>query len=179
MVERTPHVFEVEFRRVKRSARVCLLALMALPLFFYGPLLWNDGSYAGRWEFAPDMAARPATCVGLPPIIQHCAVTFGDSKNSGLMKQHYLVFALDWNQATPDIVRNSAGQFSNSIAASANGLMSRIGALFMLILLGFLIERLFLAFYWRGLLNRPSLVVSPTEQSKETVMLSRDRRDHY
>ena len=74
---------------------------------------------------------------------------------------------------------NGVGQFSNSIAVSANGLMSRIGALFVLLLLGLMIERLALAFYWRGVLNRPSLIVAPTEQSKETVMLSRDRRDHF
>lgn len=179
MVEIAPHVFEVEFRRVKRTARVCLLALIAVPLFYYGPLLWNDGSYAGRWEFAPDLVARPVMCNGVPHIMQHCEVTFGDSKNSGFMKRQYLVFAMDWNRATPDIVRNGVGQFSNSIAVSANGLMSRIGALFVLLLLGLMIERLALAFYWRGVLNRPSLIVAPTEQSKETVMLSRDRRDHF
>jgi hypothetical protein len=178
MGQTAPHVLELEFRRLKRSARMVVLAVMALPLFYYGPLLWTDGSYNGRWDFVTDVSVRPAVCKGVPGILQACEVNYVDRLTRRSGKLEYLVANVDWNNVMPDIVRNSNGHHSSSMAVTTKGLLERLGALLILLFALIFAEKFFLMIVWKSKGGRQAPPGALSKLSKETVLLSRDRRDH-
>ena len=181
MIEKTLEVIELEYRWMKRFARVLLLALVAIPVFQFGPLLWKDGSYADRWLFAANMEPQPIECRGYPFIIQLCDLKFTDKNDTGVKKINYInymVFGADWTNALPDIIRSSTGHYSSTIATTGPGLIARTGALFALFLVGFCLEKIVLAVLWRLMVSKMTVVAPPSPRSDETVILSRDRRDH-
>ena len=179
MIEKTLEIIELEYRWMKRFARLLLLAAMALPLFQYGPLLWKDGSYAERWNVIVNWETVPIECRGSAYILQQCEVKFIDRNDGRTMMIEYLVFGSNWNGALPDLLRTSTGNYSSSIAVSGPGLLARASALLALFLTGLCIEKLALAAIWRVMLAKVPGVAPPPTRSDETVILSRDRRDHF
>ncbi len=179
MVKPVPHVYEVEFRWAKRMARVVVLIIMAVPVWYYGPLLFKDGSFGGRWEYLVEKEVEPTVCVGVPYLLQICEVKFSDRITRRAGKLEYLLTYSDFNHKAPDIVRGSPGHYSSSGAVTVKGILERLGAFFVILIALLILEKLYLAWYWRALLNRPSLLVPEPEQSREATSLSRDRRDHF
>lgn len=173
-----PEVLEAEYRRMKRLARTIVILLMAFPLYFYGPLLWRDGSYNGRWDFAADVEARPAHCRGQAYILQLCEVSFADRMNNRMVKLDYVVIGTDWNEVVPDIVRSSTGHFTSSIAVTGPGLLTRASAFMFLMMIAYVLEKLFLMYTMKSLM-RKAVAMSPQVRVREATLLSRDRRDHY
>ena len=171
-----PELLQAEYRRMKRIARVLVLLLMAFPVYAYGPLLWKDGSYGGRWDFAADMEARPAQCMGAAYILQLCEVSFADRANNRFVKLDYVVMGADWSQVVPDIVRSSSGHFTTSIAISGHGLLTRAIAFMFLMMIAYVIERIFLVITFRSLV-RKAAIMAPGPRIREATLLSRDRRD--
>ena len=165
--------------RLKRSARAFLIAFMMLPIIFYGPLLWKDGSYLGRWEFAAEMEPHPMACSGSAYLFQHCTIQFKDKTNREVSTINYLVSGTNWNNVVPDIVRGVDGQITTSIAVTGAGLAARIGALLILLFLGLCIERLGLYMMWRWIERHGPIFQQHVQVSKELTLLSRDRRDHF
>ena len=178
MIEKTREVIELEYRWMKRFARILLLVVIAFPLFQYGPLLWKDGSYGGRWNFAANMEPQPIECKAFIYFLQSCELKFAERTEGRSMTIHYLLIGGDWSNAVPDIIRSSNGHYSSTIATSMPGLLSRAGALFSLALIGFCIEKLVLALIWRSMVSQLPVVATTAQRSSETVSLSRDRRDH-
>ncbi len=179
MIEKTLEVIELEYRWMKRFARLLLLAVMALPLFQFGPVLWKDGSYSERWNVMVNMEAQPVDCRGVAYVLQQCEVKFVDRNDGRTLMLDYLVFGANWGGALPDLLRTSTGHFSSSIAVSGPGLMARAGALLVLFLAGLCIEKLALALIWRLMLAKVPVAAPAPTRSDETVILSRDRRDHF
>jgi hypothetical protein len=180
MIEKTLEIIELEYSWMKRFARILLLSVMAFPTFQYGPLLWKDGSYDGRWNFAANMEPQPIGCQGYPSIIQWCDLKFAertDKIDKKVMKISYMTFGADWNNALPDVIRSSDGHYSSTIATNGPGLLARTGALLALFIVGLCIEKIALLFIWRSMVARVPVVAPPPPRSKETVMLSRDQRD--
>lgn len=177
MIEKTLEVIELEYRWMKRLARLLLLGLMAFPLFQHGPLLWKDGTFNGRWNFAANMEPLPIECRGVPYILQSCDVKFVDRDGGRAISLDYLVFGADWNNALPDIVRSTIGHYSSTIAVSGPGLLARGGALLAMFLLGLCIEKLVMLKVWRFMVARVPVIAPPPPRSNETVILSRDQRD--
>jgi len=181
MIEKTLEVIELEYRWMKRFARVLLLACMAFPLLLYGPLLWKDGSYDDRWLFAAAMQPQPLECRGYPYILQLCELKFSeriDLRTGNLNYINYMVFGTDWTNARPDIIRSSTGHYSSTIATNGPGLLARTGALLFLLIVGLFIERITLMFLWRTMVAGLPVAAPPPPRTNETVILSRDRRDH-
>ena len=179
MIESTLEIIELEYRWMSRFARLLLLATIALPLFQYGPLLWKDSSYAERWNVIVNTDAVPVECRGPTYILQQCEVKFVDRNDGRTMMIEYLVFGSNWSGAKPDLLRTSTGSYSSSIAVSGPGLVARAGALLALFLAGLCIEKLALAVIWRHMLAKVPVVAPTPSRSDETVILSRDRRDHF
>ena len=177
MTVNLPEVLQAEYRRMKRIARVLVILLMAFPVYAYGPLLWKDGSYSGRWDFAADVEARPAQCRGAAYVLQLCEVSFADRVNNRLVKLDYVVMGADWNQVVPDIVRSSSGHFTSSIAITGSGLLTRASAFMFLMMFAYALERLFLVITFRSLVRKAAIMI-PTPRVREATLLSRDRRDH-
>ena len=180
MIEKTLEVIELEYRWMKRFARILLLAVMAFPVFQYGPLLWKDGSYDGRWLFAANMEPQPIECSGYPFVIQWCDLKFAErteKTDKKVMKINYLVFGANWISAIPDIIRSSDGHYSSTIATNGPGLLARTGALLALFIFGLCIEKIALLILWRSMVARVPVVAPPPQRSRETVILSRDQRD--
>lgn len=171
-----PEPLQAEYRRMKRIARVLVLILMAFPVYAYGPLLWKDGSYSGRWDFAADVEPKPAQCRGIAYILQLCEVSFADRGSNRLVKLDYVVLGADWNQVVPDIVRSSSGHFTSSIAISGQGLLTRASAFMLLMMIAYALERLFLVITFRSLM-RKAIIMAPAPRIREATLLSRDRRD--
>ena len=141
MIEKTLEIIELEYRWMKRFARLLLLAAMALPLFQYGPLLWKDSSYAERWNVIVNWETVPIECRGSAYILQQCEVKFIDRNDGRTMMIEYLVFGSNWNGALPDLLRTSTGNYSSSIAVSGPGLLARASALLALFLTGLTFDR--------------------------------------
>ena len=70
MIEKTLEIIELEYRWMKRFARLVVFGIMAFPLVQFGPTLWQDGSYSGRWIFAAIMEPQPIECKGVAYILQ-------------------------------------------------------------------------------------------------------------
>ena len=177
MIEKTLEVIELEYRWMKRFARILLLSLMAFPIFQYGPLLWRDGSYDGRWLYAATMEPQPIECSGYSLLIQLCELKFAERTEKKVMKLNYMTFATDWTNALPDIIRSSSGHYSSTIAINGPGLLTRTSALIALYIFGLCIEKIALLFIWRSMVARVPVIAPPPPRSKETVILSRDQRD--
>lgn len=177
MIEKTLEVIELEYRWMKRFARILLLSLMAFPLFLYGPLLWRDGSYDGRWLYAATMEPQPIECSGYSLLIQLCEFKFADRVDKKPMKINYMIFGADWANAVPDVIRSSNGHYSSTIATNGPGLLARTGALLALFIFGLCIEKIALLMIWRSMAAHLPVVAPPVVRSKETVILSRDQRD--
>jgi len=177
MIVKTREVIELEYRWMKRFARVLLLAVMAFPIFNHAPLLWKDGSYEGRWAFAATLEPQPLECRGYPYILQFCELKFAEKNGGQTMAISYMLMGANWTGALPDIIRSSTGHYSSTIATSGPGLLQRAGALIGLFIFGVCIEQLVLSVLWRSMIARVPVIV-PEVRSTETVMLSRDRRDH-
>ena len=181
MIEKTLEVIELEYRWMKRFARMMLLACMSFPLFLHGPLLWKDGSYDGRWLFAATMEPQPIECRGFSYFLQFCELKFSEKNDLRAMKFNsinYMVFGADWTNALPDIIRSSTGHYSSTIATNGPGLLARTGALFFLFIVGLCIEKITLMMLWRTMVARVPVEAPPPVRTTETVILSRDRRDH-
>ena len=173
-----PEALESEYRRMKRFARILVILLMAFPIYCYGPLLWRDGSYNGRWDFAPEVEARPAHCKGAAYILQLCEVSFADRLNNRMVKLDYVVVGTDWNDIVPDIVRSSTGHFTSSIAVTGPGLLTRASAFMFMMMIAYVLEKLFLKYTFNALV-RKAVAMTPQPRVREATLLSRDRRDHY
>lgn len=173
-----PEVLQAEYRRMKRFARTVVIVLMALPIYWYGPLLWKDGSYNGRWDFAADVESRPAQCKGPAYVLQLCEVSFADRLNNRMVKLEYVVVGTDWNEVVPDIVRSSTGHFTSSIAVTGPGLLTRASAFMFLMMVAYLLEKLFLKFTLESL-KQKAIALAPPPRVREATLLSRDRRDHF
>ena len=115
MIVKTLEVIEYEYRWMKRFARILLLSLMAFPVFQYGPLLWKDASYEGRWLYAAAMEPQPIECSGYPSLIQLCELRFAERTEKKVMKLNYMVFGVNWTNVLPDIIRSSSGHYSGSV----------------------------------------------------------------
>ena len=173
-----PEVMDVEYRRMKRFIRLVLIVTLSVPVYFYGPLIWKDGSYAGRWVFAADISERPVECRGAAYFLQLCEVRFVDRLNNRFVKLDYLIIGTDWSEAATDIVRSSEGHLTGAIGVTAHAILMRIGALFSLVMLGFIVEWIVRRIKYLSLQNR---LMGQTigARRREAVMLSRDRRDHF
>ena len=170
---------QAEFRRMKTIYRILVLALMALPVIDYGPLLWKDGSYAGRWDFVADVEARPAQCRGAAFILQLCEISFPDRQNNRVVRLDYMVVGTDWNDLLTDIVRSSTGHFTGMNDINGPALFARAGAFMVLMMIAFMFER-FLLFVTLKALHRRAAAAAPLPAARvrEATLLSRDRRDH-
>ena len=177
MIVKTLEVIEYEYRWMKRFARILLLSLMAFPVFQYGPLLWKDASYEGRWLYAAAMEPQPIECSGYPSLIQLCELRFAERTEKKVMKLNYMVFGVNWTNVLPDIIRSSSGHYSSTIATNGPGLLVRSGALLALFIFGLCIEKIALMIIWRSMAAQLPVVAPPVARSKETVILSRDQRD--
>jgi hypothetical protein len=171
-----PEVLDVEYRRMRKIARLVLVAMMAIPVYFYGPQLWRDGSYGGRWIFAGEVDVRPVECSGAIFFLQFCDVKFTDRSNNRAVTLDYAVVGTDWNQMVPDIVRTSAGHYSSAIAVTGPGLFARGFAFGVLAAFAFLVEWLLMRIAFKALL-RKATAMEPASRVREAVLLSRDRRD--
>ena len=156
-----------------------LIALMMLPIIGYGPLLWKDGSYSGRWEFAAEMEPHPMACSGSAYLFQFCTIQFKDKTNHDVSTIYYMVSGTNWNNVVPDIVRGVDGQITTSIAVTRPGLAARIGALLILLILGLCVEKLGLYMMWRWIDRHGAIFQQRLQASKELTLLSRDQRDHF
>jgi hypothetical protein len=174
----TREILAREHRNLKRFARLLLILIMALPLAYWGPLLWKDGSVKGRWEFIADSDVRPADCWGVPYLLQGCQIKFADRPGGRLSNLNYLTTATDWMGVKPDLVRNTEGNYSSSIGVTGEGIVKRSGALALLLAIGFLIEQIILRIHWNRVLSLEPVDDTASPQSNETTILSRDRRDH-
>lgn len=172
-----PELLDVEYRRMKRICRVILLLAMAVPIYFYGPLIWKDGSYSGRWVFAADIGERPVECRGSALIFQMCEVRFVDRVNKRTVRLDYFIVTTDWSEATTDIVRSSDGHLTAAIGVTANAILMRISALFCLAVLAFIIESVLKRIKVHSLQRRLAPQTDATRR-RDAVLLSRDRRDH-
>ena len=90
----------------------------------------------------------------------------------------YLVFGTDWNGIVPDIIRDTNGNYSSTVAVSGPGLLARAAAIFALFIMLLCIEKICLSMIWRFMVDRLPATTQPVTRSTETVILSRDRRDH-
>ncbi len=169
---------------MQRLCRALIIVLMAFPLYIYGPLLWKDGAYGGRWDFAVDVKASAAHCRGAAYILQHCEISFPDTRTNRVVSLNYVVVGADWNGAVTDIVRSSSGHISSTIAITRPALVTRASAFILLMMIAFVLER-FLLFVTRKsgalktLFPQPASVgPSHTPRVREATLLSRDRRDH-
>ena len=178
MIEKTLENIELEYRWMKRFARLVVFAMMAFPLFNFGPSLWQDGSYSGRWTFAANMEPQPIECKGVAYILQSCELKFSQKDNGRAMTLEYLVFGTDWSGVVPDIIRPLNGAYSSTIAVSGPGLLVRAAAIFALFIMLLCVEKIGLLMIWRFMVDRLPEAHQPVTRSTETVSLSRDRRDH-
>ena len=170
-----PEIFDQEYRRLKRITRAVLLLVMAYPIYVYGPMIWKDGSYAGRWIFAADIPQGHIECSGVPYFLQSCEVKFLAANRP--VKFDYLVAGTSWSEGMTDIVRSAEGRVTAAVGVTGPGLLSRVGALFALLMFCFLIERIIWGVKFHSLRSKVFGFV-PTTNKRESVMLSRDRRDH-
>ena len=173
-----PPALAEQYRYVKAAAGILLLLLMSLPMLVFGSLLLQDGTYAGRWEFAASAAPEPIECRGVPYVAQYCSLKFTDAVKRRQTQLDYLVSGDDWRNRKPDVVRSSLGHFSSSIAITSKGIIGRFGSLLGLLLLGLVIVQFLLYLYWQFLKIRAPRMWQARQQSKDAVLLSRDRRDH-
>ena len=178
MIEKTLEVIEWEYRWMKRFGRMVVFAIMLFPLLQFGPLLWKDGSYSGRWNFAANMEPQPIDCKGVAYILQTCELKFSEKNDGRTMVIEYLLFGTDWSGVVPDIIRASNGTYSSSVAVSGPGLLARAGAILALFIMLLLIEKIGLLMIWRAMVDQLPTPPPPVVRSTETVSLSRDRRDH-
>jgi hypothetical protein len=173
-----PPAIAMEYHQVRGAARIVLLLMMAAPMFLFGPLLARDGSFMGRWEFAAGASVEPIECQGVPYVAQYCQLKFINPVSGRAVQLDYLLSGDDWSDRKPDVVRSANGHYTSSIAVTSKGMISRIGAFLGLFLLGFLLEQLFLNMYFQTLRRGEPIAPQAPQQSRETVALSRDRRDH-
>ncbi len=178
MIEKTLEIIEWEYRWMKRFARLVVFAIMAYPLVHFGPCLWQDGSYSGRWIFAANMEPQPIECRGVAYILQSCELKFSQKDNGRTMTLEYLVFGTDWNGVVPDIIRPLTGAYSSTVAVSGPGLLARAGGIFALFIMLLVVEKIGLVMIWRVMIDKLPEAPQPMTRSTETVSLSRDRRDH-
>ena len=178
MIEKTLEIIEWEYRWMKRFARLVVFAIMAYPLVHFGPCLWQDGSYSGRWIFAANMEPQPIECRGVAYILQSCELKFSQKDNGRTMTLEYLVFGTDWAGLVPDIIRPLNGAYSSTVAVSGPGLLARASAIFALFIMLLCVEKIGLLMIWRFMVDRLPEAPQPVTRSTETVILSRDRRDH-
>ncbi len=163
---------------MRRFYRILIIVLLAFPVFNYGPLLWKDGSYAGRWDFVADMEARPTQCWGPAFILQICEISFPDRTNNRMVKLNYVIVGADWHDCVTDIVRSSTGHITSMITITGSAIHTRTGAFIALIMVAFLLERFLLFATHRALLRRAAAAApSPGARVREATLLSRDRRD--
>ena len=164
---------------MKRFYRALIIVLMAFPLYVYGPLMWKDGSYGGRWDFAADVQASPAHCRGAAYVVQLCEISFPDREKNQVVSLNYVVVGADWNNAVTSIVRSSSGHFTSMIAITGPAIATRASAFMLLMMIAFVFERFLLFVTLKALFSRAA-EVQPlyTPRIREATLLSRDRRDH-
>ena len=164
---------------MKRFYRALIILLMAFPLYIYGPLLWKDGSYGGRWDLAADVGASAAHCKGAAYVLQLCEINFPDRQNNRVVSLNYVVVGADWNNAVTDIVRSSTGHFTSMIAITGPALVTRASAFMFLMMIAFVFERFLLFVTLKALVGRATdAMPKPAPRIREATLLSRDRRDH-
>jgi hypothetical protein len=179
MIEKTIEIVELEYRWMKRFARFIVFGIMTVPLLFFGPSLWKDGSYSGRWIYAANMEPQPIECKGVPFVLQTCELKFSEKNDGRTMMIEYFVFGTDWSGIAPDIIRTLNGPYSSTIAVSGPGLLARAGAMFALFVMLLFVEKIGLLMIWRFMVDQLPAPPPPVLRSTETVSLSRDRRDHF
>jgi len=180
MAEALSETLHAEYQRMRRIYRILMIVLMTFPVYTYGPLLWKDGSYAGRWDFVADVEPRLAQCRSVGFILQLCELNFPDRQNNRMVRLEYLLVGTDWNDCITDIVRSSTGHFTGMMAINGPALFNRAGAFLVLIMIAFVCERLLLFVTHRALVRKAAAGSRlPAARVRETTLLSRDRRDHF
>ncbi len=172
-----PEFLDIQYRHTKKMTRLALILAMVFPVYFYGPLIWKDGSYAGRWEFASDVGQRPVECRGLPYLFQACEVKYVERTSKRLVTLDYLVVGVNWKATITDIVRSDDGHVTSAVGVTKPGVFARVGALLCLLVIGLAIESFVRRSKFHAL-QRKAAALTAGPRNRSSVSLSRDRRDH-